>query len=322
MKKIKILILPLFVLPLLVVVYFSAGSEVVSAAPQSCQVLIVFDAQPHTAKADSMLTLSGSVAFSADGKTIGGNCLPIQANYVEIWRDNDGNLDDSIAQFPVYSKLIQDINKKVDFSANWTPSNFGHKNGASVSFYATLGATTGRYSTSLARSSNVIVTLSASATPAGTQPAAAGATCTGSGQSTCTAGQTCINNKCQVSGTTPPPDNQTPPAGGMQSQPASTLYNPIKGASNLTELLLKIMRGFIMITGIWAAAFIVIGGFKMVISQGNEEAVTAAKKSITWAVIGLIVVLLAFSIMAIIQNLIGIDVKEVKTSQTNSIQKI
>lgn len=130
--------------------------------------------------------------------------------------------------------------------------------------------------------------------------------------------------KCGQSSTlaTTPGATTSTTAGGMQGQQSSTLYNPIKGASNLTELLLKIMRGFIMITGIWAAAFIVIGGFKMVISQGNEEAVTAAKKSITWSVIGLIVVLLAFSIMAIIQNLIDIDVKEVKTSQTNSIQKI
>ena len=64
----------------------------------------------------------------------------------------------------------------------------------------------------------------------------------------------------------------------------------------------------------------------MVISQGNEEAVTAAKKSIMWSVLGLIVVLLAFSIIAIIQNLIGIDVQDVKTSQIipviNITQKI
>ena len=148
--------------------------------------------------------------------------------------------------------------------------------------------------------------------------ASSGATCSGTGKSTCADGQTCVNNKCQTSGTTPPAGGQTPPAGGMQGQGAQTLYNPIKDASNLTELLLKIMRGFIYITGIWAVAFIIIGGFKMVISQGNEEAVTAAKKSIMWSVLGLIVVLLAFSIIAIIQNLIGIDVQDVKTSQNSS----
>jgi uncharacterized membrane protein YjfL (UPF0719 family) len=44
-------------------------------------------------------------------------------------------------------------------------------------------------------------------------------------------------------------------------------------------------------------------------SQGNEEAVSAAKKTITWAVIGLVIALLSFSIVAIVQNLLGIDIK-------------
>ncbi|MFA5991045.1 MAG: pilin [Candidatus Doudnabacteria bacterium] len=295
----KTLFLSLFVLMQIVSFGFITKKQVLAATPQSCQVLIVFDAQPRTAKADSMLTLSGAVAFSADGKTIGGNCIPIQANYVEIWLDNSGSGDDSIAQFPVYAKLTQDINKKVDFSANWTPANYGHKNGSSVSFYATLGATTGRYSTSLTRSSNVVVTLSASAASSSAGGGTATPPAPGAG--------------------TPAPGAATgTSAGGMQSQPTQVLYNPIPTAPDLTSLLIKIMRGFILITGIWAVAFIVIGGFKMVISQGNEEAVAAAKKSIMWSVIGLIVVLLAFSIIAIIQNLIGVDIKEVKTSQIPS----
>ena len=64
----------------------------------------------------------------------------------------------------------------------------------------------------------------------------------------------------------------------MQSQPARLYIIRLKMPAALPDLLLKIMRGFIYITGIWAVAFIVIGGFKMVISQGNEEAVTAAKR--------------------------------------------
>ncbi len=149
--------------------------------------------------------------------------------------------------------------------------------------------------------------------------------CTGTGKSTCAEGQACVNNKCQADAGAGAGGagggGGGSGGGGMQTQPAQTLYNPIKDASNLTELLLKIMRGFIMITGIWAVAFIVIGGFKMVISQGNEEAVTAAKKSIMWSVLGLIVVLLSFSIIAIIQNIIGIDVQDVKTSQNQIYQQ-
>jgi|GEM_PF-5758643 len=107
-------------------------------------------------------------------------------------------------------------------------------------------------------------------------------------------------------------------SGGMQSQSSQTLYNPIKNADNLLELLLKIMQGFLMVVAVWAVVFVVIGGFKLVISQGNEEAVTAAKKTIIWAVLGVVIVMLAFSIIAIIQNFIGIDVKDVKTSQNKT----
>lgn len=321
-KYFQTFILAIFVLFQFLGLAVFISPQVAIADLPPCTVLIVFDVKPNPSKAESMLTLSGSVAFSEDGKNIGGNCRPVQANFVEIWRDNAGSLDDSIAQFEIYAKLTQDMSKKVDFSANWTPSNYGHKNGSSVSFYATVSSQTGRSTPSYTKSSTVTVTLSANAsTPPVTNPATAGKACTGTGQGTCASGLSCVSSVCQASGTTPPADNQTPPPGGMQSQPAPTLINPIEGASNLTELLLKIMRGFIYITGIWAVAFIVIGGFKMVISQGNEEAVTAAKKTITWAVIGLVVVLLAFSIIAIVQNLIGIDVKDVKTSQNYIYQQ-
>lgn len=106
-------------------------------------------------------------------------------------------------------------------------------------------------------------------------------------------------------------DNKNDPTpGGMQGQNDKTLYNPISGVDSLTDLLLKIMQGFLVIIGVWSVVFIVLGGFRLVMSQGNEEAVGAAKKTITWAVIGLVVALLAFSIVAIVQNLLGIDIKE------------
>ncbi len=107
-----------------------------------------------------------------------------------------------------------------------------------------------------------------------------------------------------------PGDTGNGGGGGMQGQSDKTLYNPISGVDNLTDLLLKIMQGFLVIIGVWSVVFIVLGGFRLVMSQGNEEAVGAAKKTITWAVIGLVVALLAFSIVAIVQNLLGIDIKE------------
>ena len=47
-----------------------------------------------------------------------------------------------------------------------------------------------------------------------------------------------------------------------------------------------------------------IGGFQMISGAGNEETYTKAKKTIIWAVIGLALALLSFSIVAIVQDIL------------------
>lgn len=108
---------------------------------------------------------------------------------------------------------------------------------------------------------------------------------------------------------------------GSNPDPNNCFYNPLP-VDSLTAVLLLIMKGFLGIIAVWAVAFIVIGGFRMVMSQGNEEAVTAAKKTITWAVIGLVVAALSFSIIAIVQNLLQTQVKDVSTKTSISSWKI
>lgn len=53
-----------------------------------------------------------------------------------------------------------------------------------------------------------------------------------------------------------------------------------------------------------AVIFIIIGGFRLAFSQGNAEAVTAARKTITWAIIGLVVALMAFAIIGIVEKIL------------------
>ncbi|MDE2311948.1 MAG: hypothetical protein KGJ93_02565 [Patescibacteria group bacterium] len=130
---------------------------------------------------------------------------------------------------------------------------------------------------------------------------------------------------------TPPPSGSTPPVGGTTAvgggtanpaanidctknpDPNYCLYNPLP-VDSLTSTVLLIMRGFLAIVGLWCVLFIVIGGFRFVMSQGNEEAVTAARKTITWAVIGFVICLLSFSIMAIVQYVLQVNVKNVSSA--------
>lgn len=96
-----------------------------------------------------------------------------------------------------------------------------------------------------------------------------------------------------------------------------TLYNPLP-ENDLTHVFLLITKSFLDIMGIFAVIFIIVGGFQMVISSGDEEAYTKAKKTITWAVLGLAVALLSFSIVAIVEDLLQVNIPPPTTSSSSS----
>lgn len=54
--------------------------------------------------------------------------------------------------------------------------------------------------------------------------------------------------------------------------------------------------------------FLIIGGIKYITAGGDETNIAAARGQITNAIIGFVVVIAAFSLKAIIKNLIGVDV--------------
>lgn len=107
---------------------------------------------------------------------------------------------------------------------------------------------------------------------------------------------------------TAPPPTPAPTTPAMQGNSASQLFNPIptvNGTSTIADLLATITKGFLGIGAIWAVALIVISSFKLVMSQGKEESVTAAKKGILWAVLGLVIAIMAFALISIVENIIG-----------------
>ncbi len=104
------------------------------------------------------------------------------------------------------------------------------------------------------------------------------------------------------------PSVGAPECSGPNPDPSKCLYNPLP-VDELTNMFLLIARGMFAIVGIWAVIFVIVGGFKMVIAQGNEEALANAKKTITWAILGVVVAALAFSIIAIVQNVLQTNVR-------------
>lgn len=83
------------------------------------------------------------------------------------------------------------------------------------------------------------------------------------------------------------------------------LWNPLN-FETVPQLIASLLRILFVLIGIAAVIIIIIAGFRMVLASGNEEELTKAKKAITWAIIGLIISLMSFSIVAIIERLIQV----------------
>ncbi len=82
-----------------------------------------------------------------------------------------------------------------------------------------------------------------------------------------------------------------------------SFINPLN-VESIPELITKIINILLTLIAMVAVVVIIISGFRMVIDAGNMDQVKKARQAITWAIIGLVVSLMAFSIVAIIQSLI------------------
>lgn len=69
-------------------------------------------------------------------------------------------------------------------------------------------------------------------------------------------------------------------------------------------IVMNIVNILLAIVFLIAVVFLLIGGFRYIISQGNEEGVEKAKGTITNAIIGVVVTVLAWIIVAAIRSLL------------------
>lgn len=67
-------------------------------------------------------------------------------------------------------------------------------------------------------------------------------------------------------------------------------------------ILMFIVEAVLAILGILSIAFIIIGGFQYVTSRGDEEAAAVGKKTLTNAIIGLVIAILSYIIVTVIIN--------------------
>lgn len=73
------------------------------------------------------------------------------------------------------------------------------------------------------------------------------------------------------------------------------------------NVLANVIGTLLVWAGAVAVLFIIIGGFRYIISAGNPESVEKARNSVLYAILGLIIVFLAYLAVAyILDDLLGV----------------
>ncbi len=78
---------------------------------------------------------------------------------------------------------------------------------------------------------------------------------------------------------------------------------PLTGLQDIFSNVISLAIGF---GGVVFFIMFVVGGFSYLTAGGNPQAVEGAKKALTYAIMGLVFIALAFLILVIISNFTGV----------------
>mgnify|MGYP001179581724 CR=1 FL=1 len=72
-------------------------------------------------------------------------------------------------------------------------------------------------------------------------------------------------------------------------------------------VITNIITAALVFAGLIALGIIIYSGFRYITSRGDQAVVDQAKKSITFAIIGLVVIFLSFFIIGLISQITGVN---------------
>lgn len=70
-----------------------------------------------------------------------------------------------------------------------------------------------------------------------------------------------------------------------------------------------IIQLLLLVTFVLALVFLILGGISWSMSGGSKEGLEAARKRVTYSIIGLVIVLLSFFLVYTIGTMFGLDLK-------------
>jgi preprotein translocase subunit SecG len=86
-----------------------------------------------------------------------------------------------------------------------------------------------------------------------------------------------------------------------------TLPDPL-GGKGFIDILEKVVNFLILLAIPITALMIIYGAYQIMFAGGDTEKVTTGKKTILYTVTAFVIILLAWSIIAILQNILGVSV--------------
>ena len=86
----------------------------------------------------------------------------------------------------------------------------------------------------------------------------------------------------------------------------SCVVNGVATLSCIPTVLGNIIYWLFALIGIAAVIFVIYGGAKFVLSGGDPKQVEGARKTITYALIGLVIVVMSFAIINLVSYVTGV----------------
>ena len=74
----------------------------------------------------------------------------------------------------------------------------------------------------------------------------------------------------------------------------------------LPEVFQAVIQAALSFSGVVALFFIIWGGIRYITSQGDQKQIDNARKTLTFAIIGLVVIMLSFFILHVISSITGV----------------
>ncbi len=97
------------------------------------------------------------------------------------------------------------------------------------------------------------------------------------------------------------------------SNPTPVNYSSLIGATGLTgfsnigDIITKLVPYFFLAAGVLLLLYLLWGGLSLMLSQGDPKAIEGGKGKITSALIGFIIIFVAYWLVQIVANLLGLQ---------------